>query len=170
MADSKATISERRRERVALAKQWTTIGDGVEVLTVKQVAARLAVSPKTVYEWLADPDASKARTRRHEQRRVCPSCGAATSPPPVGEDDRCCRRCAQREWTPERIVAVLRDARQELRRIPTSTDFHRGHATRRGGSALEFYDRVGLNHAVVARVFGSWSKAIAAAFDDASTR
>lgn len=165
MPESKATISRRRRERAAAAQQWTTFGDGNRVWSVKEVAAHFGVSPKTVYEWLADPDASKARDRRGRYVGACPSCGAPTSPPAAGDTARSCRKCAHPpDWTPESVVSVLRAARDELGRVPTSLDFHRGKATRRGPQAVEFCDRFPLNSRAVASVFGSWPAAIAAAF------
>lgn len=160
--------SRRRRERVATAQQWVaTSPEHERGDTIKAIAAHFDVKPKTVYEWLADPDGSRARERKLSYRSACPNCGADTSPPAADEEARLCRRCAHpSEWTREAIVAALQDAERELGRRPTSTNFNRTHVTRRGVEALARYERVGLDQAVMRRVFGSWPAAIVAAFPD----
>lgn len=159
--------SRRRRERVAAAREWVTTEharDRADV--IREIAAHFDVKPKTVYGWLADPDGSRARERKLTYRGVCPNCGAATSPPPPGEAGKPCRSCAHpSRWTEKQIIAALRDAQRELGRVPTSTDFNRTHTARRGPEALARYERIGLDQAVVGRVFGSWPAAIAAAFN-----
>lgn len=167
MTQVKSERSRRRRERVAAAQQWVAAAPERERGdTIKAIAAHFDVKPKTVYGWLADPDGSRARERKLTYRSACPNCGADTSPPAADEEARRCRRCAHPSgWTRDTIVAALRDAERDFGRRPKSTDFNRAHAARRGPDALARYERVGLNQAVIARVFGSWPDAVAAAFD-----
>lgn len=154
-----------RQERAKLAVRLVSVGDDTGTIwTVPEVAAHFGRSPKTVYAWLTDVDGSKARIRKRRYQGHCPSCHAPTSPTPAGEPGRLCVCCAHPpEWTRDAIVAVLRDARQQLGRVPTSTDFHRGHATRRGGAALELFEHYGLDQSTVKRIFGSWAAAAAEA-------
>ena len=96
---------------------------------------------------------------------VCRGCGAYTQPRNgKGDAYAYCKAChpgaIERRWTRERVVEAMLDWRRRYGRLPSSYDWSRTHASRRGGEALRR-----LNHgcwpsaSVVTAVWGSWSAA-----------
>jgi hypothetical protein len=100
---------------------------------------------------------------------VCRGCGAYTRPR-NGKGDAyayskaCHPGAIKRRWTAERVLDATCDWRAHYGRLPSSYDWSRTHARRRGGEAL-----ARLAHgkwpaaSVVTRLFGSWSGARAVA-------
>ena len=114
------------------------------------------------------------RARRRGRSRpatqgVCRGCGAYTQPRNgKGDAYAYCKAChpgaIERRWTQERVLDAMRAWRELHGRLPSSYDWSRTHARRRGGEALERL----ANHewpsaTVVTHVFGSWAVARAAA-------
>jgi hypothetical protein len=96
---------------------------------------------------------------------VCRGCGAYTHPRNgKGDAYAYCKAChpgaIERRWTRERVVEAMLDWRRRYGKLPSSYDWSRTHARRRGGEALRR-----LNHgcwpsaSVVTAVWGSWSAA-----------
>jgi hypothetical protein len=95
---------------------------------------------------------------------VCRGCGAYTQPR-NGKGDayaycKACHPCAiQRRWTRER-VAAMGQWLDRFGRLPSSYDWSRTHARRRGGEALRCLEAGEWPPAsVVTSVFGSWAAA-----------
>jgi hypothetical protein len=91
-------------------------------------------------------------------------CGAYTQPRNgKGDAYACCSAChpgaIERRWTRERVVEAMRDWRRRYRRLPSSYDWSRTHARRRGEEALErLADGVWPAASVVTRLFGTWAR------------
>ena len=119
-----------------------------------------------------DPTGEKARAVKARYRGRCRSCGAITSPRNGKHDAHVyCHRCrpgaAAPQWTRERVRDALRRWAERYGRAPSSYDWSRTHARRRGEQALR---RLDLDDrpapATVAKLYGSWSRALADAFAD----
>jgi len=72
---------------------------------------------------------------------VCRGCGAYTQPRNgKGDAYRYCKRChpgaIQPQWTRELVVSAMLDWRERYGRLPSSYDWSRAHAQRRGGDFL----------------------------------
>ncbi len=162
-------VVERRRA-VALARHYREF----EGLSIRQIADRLGRSPATMKAYLYDPTGEKARgvKARGVKARyvgVCRGCGAHTQPR-NGKGDACsyCKRChpgaIKRRWTQELVISAMRAWRERYGRWPSSYDWSRTHARRRGEQALR---RLAGGHwpaaSVVTVVFGSWAVAHQAA-------
>jgi hypothetical protein len=100
---------------------------------------------------------------------VCRGCGAYTQPRNgKGDAYAYCKAChpgaIERRWTEELVILAMLDWRERYGRLPSSYDWSRTHACRRGGHALE---RLAGGHwpaaSVVSGVFGSWAVARQAA-------
>jgi hypothetical protein len=77
----------------------------------------------------------------------------------------------ERRWTRERVLDAMLRWTTRYGRLPSSYDWSRTHARRRGGEALErLSDRNWPSASVVPNVFGIWAKARAAADHGASAR
>jgi len=96
-------------------------------------------------------------------------CGAYTQPRNgKGDAYAYCKAChpgaIERRWTSERVLDAMRAWRDLHDQLPTSYDWSRTHARRRGGEALV---RLGTDEwpaaSVVTRLFGTWSTARALA-------
>jgi hypothetical protein len=79
-----------------------------------------------------------------------------------------CKAChpgaIERRWTRERVLDTMRIWLERYGRLPSSYDWSRTHARRRGGRALErLEDGDWPPASVVADVCGSWEAARAAA-------
>jgi len=78
-----------------------------------------------------------------------------------------CKRChpgtAKASWTQDRVLDAMRVWRARYGRLPSSYDWSRTHARRRGGQAL---DRLTTgtwpSASVVSALFGTWGAARAA--------
>jgi hypothetical protein len=73
---------------------------------------------------------------------VCRGCGAYTQPRNgKGDAYAYCEPCrpgvVERRWTPERLLGAMREWRARYGRLPSSYDWSRTHARRRGGEPLK---------------------------------
>ena len=100
---------------------------------------------------------------------VCRGCGAYTQPRNgKGDAYGYCKRChpgaIERQWTRELVIAAMLEWRERYGRLPSSYDWSRTHARRRGEQALR---RLADGHwpaaSVVSVVFGGWALARQAA-------
>jgi hypothetical protein len=164
---------EERRRAVALAYHYRE----AEGLSIAQIAHRLGRAPATIKAYFYDPTGEKARAVKARYQGVCRGCGAYTQPRNgKGDAYRYCKRChpgaAQRKWTQELVAAAVLDWLRRYGRLPSSYDWSRTQARRRGGIALKR-----LNEgkwppvSVFGELFGSWQEArgVAAAAARADT-
>ena len=157
-------VAERRRA-VALACHFRE----AEGLSIAQIAARLGRSPATVKAYFYDPTGEKARAVKARYQGVCRGCGAYTQPRNgKGDAYAYCKAChpgaIERRWTQERVVEAMLEWRRRYGRLPSSYDWSRTHARRRGGEAVERLTRDDWPAAsVVGNLFGTWAAARAAA-------
>ena len=100
---------------------------------------------------------------------MCRGCGAYTQPRNgKGDAYTHCKRChpgaIERRWTREEVLAAMGEWRERYGGLPSSYDWSRTHARRRGGEALRRLDAGEWPSAtVVTKVCGSWAAARAAA-------
>ncbi|MGZ6589299.1 MAG: helix-turn-helix domain-containing protein [Solirubrobacteraceae bacterium] len=157
-------VLERRRA-VALAQHYREF----EGLSIRQIADRLGRSPATVKVYFYDPTGEKARAVKARYHGVCRGCGAYTQPRNgKGDAYAYCKRCHPgaigRKWTRELLISAMLEWRERYGRLPSSYDWSRTHARRRGGEALErLAERDWPAASVVTRLFGTWPAARAAA-------
>ena len=157
-------VLERRRA-VALARHYRDF----EGLSIRQIADRLGRLPATVKAYFYDPTGQKARAVKARYVGVCRGCGAYTQPRNgKGDAYAYCKAChpgaIKRRWTTERVLDAMCDWRARYGRLPTSYDWSRTHARRRGGEALERLSTGDWPSAgVVTAVYGSWKAARVAA-------
>jgi len=153
-------VIERRRA-VALARHFRE----AEGLSIKQIADRLGRSPATVKAYFYDPTGEKARAVKARYVGVCRGCGAYTQPRNgKGDAYRFCKAChpgaIKRRWTHELVLDAMREWQERYGGLPSSYDWSRTHARRRGGEAIKRLDRREWPSAsVVSRLFGSWAAA-----------
>jgi AraC-like DNA-binding protein len=157
-------VAERRRA-VALARHFRE----VEGLSIAQIADRLGRSAATVKAYFYDPTGEKARAVKARYVGVCRGCGAYTQPRNgKGDAYAYCKRChpgaSQRRWTRELVISAMLEWRDRYGRWPSSYDWSRTHARRRGEHALR---RLARGHwpaaSVVTAVFETWAAARQAA-------
>src|SRR5205823_13332802 len=106
-------------------------------LSVAQIADRLARSAATVKAYLYDPTGAKARAVKARYQGVCRGCGAYTQPRNgKGDAYAYCKRChpgaIKRRWTRELVIAAMLAWCEHYGRLPSSYDWSRTHARRRG--------------------------------------
>jgi AraC-like DNA-binding protein len=161
-------VSERRRA-AQLARHYRDQED----LTIAEIARRLGRAEGTVKAYLYDPIGEKAREVKARYRGVCRGCGAPTSARNgKGDAYAYCKRChlgaIARHWTRERSREAMRAWRACYGTTPSSYDWSRSHARRRGGEALKRL-RAGEWPApsTVIDLYGSWAAAVADAFGGA---
>ena len=160
-------VLERRRA-VALARHFRE----AEGLSIRQIADRLGRSPATIKAYFCDPNGDKARAVKARYVGVCRGCGAYTQPRNgKGDAYAYCKACHPgaigRRWTRPRVLEAMREWRLRHGRLPSSYDWSRTHARRRGGEALERLRQGDWPSAsVVTRVLGSWAAARAQAESD----
>jgi AraC-like DNA-binding protein len=162
-------VVERRRA-VALARHYRE----AEGLSIAQIAERLGRSPATIKAYFYDPTGEKARAVKARYVGVCRGCGAYTQPRNgKGDAYAYCKAChpgaIERRWTHDRVLDAMRAWRARYGRLPSSYDWSRTHARRRGGEALERLSGGDWPSAsIVTRVFGTWvvARAEAAAHAD----
>lgn len=174
MASGPATaldrVSERRRA-AALARHYRD----AEQLSVAEIARRLGRAPATVKAYLYDPTGEKAKAVKARYRGYCRQCGADTSPRNgKGDAYLYCRRCrpgaAASKWTRERVRDAMRAWAELYGRAPTSYDWSRTHARRRGAQAMRRLERGECpSPATVSGVYGTWAAALSDAFDVCKT-
>ena len=169
MADTTSTagmgrVLERCRA-VALARHYREF----EGLSIRQIADRLGRSPATIEAYFYDPTGEKARAVKARYVGVCRGCGAYTQPRNgKGDAYAYCKAChpgaIERRWSRERVLAAMIEWRSRYGRLPSSYDWSRTHATRRGGESLA---RLAGGEwpapSVVTRRFGTWAAARAVA-------
>jgi AcrR family transcriptional regulator len=157
-------VLERRRA-VALARHYREF----EGLSIRQIADHLGRSPATVKAYFYDPTGEKARAVKARYVGLCRGCGAYTQPRNgKGDAYAYCKRChpgaTERRWTRERVLDAMLAWQTRCGRPPSSYDWSRSHARRRGEQALERLPRGEWPAAsVVTRLFGTWSAARAEA-------
>jgi len=157
-------VAERRRA-VALARHYREF----EALSNGEIAERLGRSVATVKAYFYDPTGDKARSVKARYVGVCRGCGAYTQPRNgKGDAYAYCKRChpgaIERQWTRERVLVAMGEWRSRHGRLPTSYDWSRTHARRRGGEALERLSHgVWPAASVVTALFGTWAAAREAA-------
>ena len=94
-----------------------------EGLSIRQIADRLGRSPRTVRAYFYDPTGEKARAVKARYVGVCRGCGAYTQPcNGKGDAHAYCKAChpgaIERRWTPERVLAAMRDWLGRYGRLP----------------------------------------------------
>jgi hypothetical protein len=157
-------VLERRRA-VALARHYREF----EGLSIRQIADRLGRSSATVKAYFYDPTGEKARAVKARYQGVCRGCGAYTQPRDgKGDAYAYCKAChpgaIERRWSRERVLAGMAEWRSRYGRLPTSYDWSRAHARRRGGDALaRLAEGEWPAASAVTRLFGTWSAARAVA-------
>jgi hypothetical protein len=102
-------VAERRRT-VAHARHYRE----AEGMSIAQTAEGLGRAPATIKGYFYDPTGEKARAVKRGYQGVCRGCGAPTR---------------TRDWVRE----AMHEWRQRYGRPPSSTDWSRTHARRRGG-------------------------------------
>jgi hypothetical protein len=99
---------------------------------------------------------------------VCRGCGAYTQPRNgKGDAYAYCKAChpgaIKPRWTRELVLEAMREWQERYGRLPSSYDWSRTHALRRGGQALTRLDSGTWPPAsVVSKRFGSWAAVRAA--------
>ena len=157
-----------RRKAAALARHYRD----EEGLSIAQIAGRLGCAEATVKAYLYDPTGEKARAVKARYLGLCRGYGAYTQPRNgKGDAYAYCKAChpgaIERHWTRTRVLEAMREWRLRHGRVPTSYDWSRTHARRRGGKALERLEQGDWPSAsVVTSVLGSWATARAQAERD----
>ncbi|MGO9497794.1 MAG: hypothetical protein ACLQA5_13970 [Solirubrobacteraceae bacterium] len=160
-------VRERRRA-AALARHYRD----EEGLSIAEIARRLGRAAATVKAYLYDPTGDKARAVKRRYQGVCRGCGAQTAARGgKGDAYAYCKSCHPGAIAPTRTREWVRDAMHEWRqrygRPPSSTDWSRTHARRRGGEALKrFQARDWPAPSTVIDIYGSWPTAHTDAFPD----
>lgn len=159
-------VVERRRA-AALARHFRD----AEGLSIAQIAERLGRSPATIKAYFYDPTGQKARAVKARYVGLCRGCGAYTQPRNgMGDAYAYCKHChpgaIERLWTRQRVLDAMLEWRSRYGRLPSSYDWSRTHAHRRGGGQLA---RLVAGHwpaaTTVIGVYGSWKAARTAAAD-----
>ncbi|MGZ5252748.1 MAG: sigma factor-like helix-turn-helix DNA-binding protein [Caldimonas sp.] len=125
-------VTERRRA-AQLARHYRD----QEGLSIAEIARRLGRAEATIKTYLFDPTGDKARAVKARYRGVCRGCGAPTAPRNgKGDAYAYCKRChpgaIAPEWTRERVREAMRSWRARYGAAPSSYDWSRTHARRRG--------------------------------------
>jgi hypothetical protein len=157
-------VVERRRA-VALARHYRD----AEGMSIRPIADRLGRSPATIKAYFYDPTGEKARAVKARYQGLCRGCGADTQPRNgKGDAYAYCKAChpgaIERRWTPELVNEAMRSWRARYGQLPSSYDWSRTHARRRGGEALVRLSKGDWPSAsAVAGIYGTWRAARAAA-------
>jgi transposase len=137
-SNTSATAGDRvveRRRAVSLARHYRE----AEGLSIAQIAQRLGRSPATIKAYFYDPTGEKARAVKARYVGVCRGCGAYTQPR-NGKGDAyayykaCHPGAIERRWTADQVLAAMLEWQVRYGRLPSSYDWSRTHARRRGGS------------------------------------
>jgi len=167
MATNSERVEERRRA-VQLARHYRE----AEGLSIAQIAQRLGRSPATVKAYFYDPTGEKAKAVKDRYQGVCRGCGAPTRPRNgKGDAYAYCKSChpgaIAPKWTRERVRTAMRRWRDRYGKLPSSYDWSRTHARRRGGQALaRLSEGDWPAPATVTELYGSWAAAHATALGD----
>ena len=114
----------------------------------------------------------KARAVKARYVGICRGCGAYTQPRNgKGDAYAYCKAChpgaIERRWTRRRVLDAVLEWRRRYGQPPSSDDWSRTHARRRGGEPLERLSAGNWPSAsAVTGVYGSWTAARAAAADE----
>ena len=136
-----------------------------EGLSIREIADRLGRSPATVKAYFYDPTGEKARAVKARYQGVCRGCGAYTQPRNgKGDAYAYCKAChpgaIEPRWSRERVVDAMRAWHELHGRLPTSYDWSRTHARRRGDEALaRLTSGQWPSASVVTMLFGGWRAA-----------
>ena len=120
----------------------------------------------------ADPTGEKAQAVKRRYQGMCRGCGGPTTARKgKGDAHEYCKRCHPGAIAPTRTRDWVRDAMHEWRqrygRPPSSTDWSRTHAVRRGGEALRrLRDGDWPPPSTVIGLYGTWAAARADAFSE----
>ena len=112
-----------------------------------------------------DPTGKKARTVKRGYQGVCRGCGAPTTARGgKGDAYEYCKSCHPGAIAPTRtrdwVRGAMHEWRQRYGRPPSSTDWSRTHARRRGGEAIErLRARDWPAPSTVIDIYGSWRAA-----------
>ena len=161
-------VKERRRA-AQLARHYRD----QEGLTIAEIARRLGRAEATVKAYLYDPTGEKAREVKARYQGACRGCGAPTSARNgKGDAYEYCKRCRPgaiaQNWTRERVREAMRAWQTRYCSPPSSYDWSRTHASRRGRQARKRLEEGEWPAAsTVNEVYGSWAAARADAFPDA---
>ena len=115
------------------------------------------------------PTGEKARAVKARYVGVCRGCGAYTQPRNgKGDAYPYCKGChpgaIARRWSRQGVLDAMREWQVLFDRLPSSYDWSRTHARRRGGPALERLAKGEWPAAsVVTDLFGTWAAARTAA-------
>ena len=160
-------VAERRRA-VQLARHYRE----AEGLSIAQIAQRLGRSPATVKAYFYDPTGEKAKAVKARYQGVCRGCGAPTQPRNgKGDAYAHCKRChpgaIAPRWTRARVREAMRAWRDLYGRLPSSYDWSRTHAHRRGAAAVaRLAEGDWPAPGTVTDVYGTWAAARADADTD----
>jgi AraC-like DNA-binding protein len=160
-------VTERRRA-AALARHYRD----AEGLSIQEIARRLGRAPATVKGYLYDPTGEKAREVKARYRGVCRGCGAPTAARNgKGDAYAHCWRCrpgaAAPRWTRALVREAMRAWQSRYGTAPSSYDWSRTHAQRRGGEAIaRLHDGDWPAPGTVTDLYGTWAAARADAFPD----
>src|SRR5205085_7303726 len=130
-------VAERRRAAL-LARHYRD----QENLTIAEIARRLGRAEATVKAYLYDPTGEKAREVKARYVGVCRGCGAYTQPRNgKGDAYAYCNAChpgaIEIRWSRPRVLDAMLRWSTRYGRLPSSYDWSRTHARRRGGEPLE---------------------------------
>jgi hypothetical protein len=160
-------VAERQRA-VALARHYRE----AEGLSIAQISERLGRAPATIKSYFYDPSGEKAGAVKARYQGVCRGCGAATQPRNgKGDAYAYCNSChpgaAIRRVTRGDVRDAMRRWRWQYGAAPSSYDWSRTHARRRGGEAMARLDGgVWPAPATVIDLYGTWAAARVDAFPD----
>jgi AraC-like DNA-binding protein len=152
---------EERRRAVAIARHLRAS----EGLSIAQIAARLGRSEATVKGYFYDPTGAKAKAVKARYQGSCRQCGAPTQARGgKGDAYAYCKNChpgaIKARWTRELVLEAMRAWRDRYGRAPSSYDWSRTHARRRGPDALaRLQERDWPTPATVSDLFGTWAQA-----------
>jgi hypothetical protein len=142
-------------------------------LKLREIAATMGVAKSTVGAWLNDPDGSKLAARKDGYRGTCEGCGKRTdgSAGP-GNAPSLCRVCgpkARAKWSPETLIAKVREWVGLYGETPTAYDWcpslADGNNCKNAAAVRERFEAGDWPNSATAKEYfdGSWSDLIEAA-------
>jgi hypothetical protein len=152
-----ARVEERRRA-AAFARHYRD----AEELSITEIAGPLGRSPATVKAYLYDSTGARAREVKARYQGVCRGCGNPTQPRNgKGDAYEFCKRChpgaIAARWTRDGVREAMLTWRDRYGGLPSSYEWSRTHARRRGGPALErLREGDWPSPATVTELYGSW--------------
>jgi hypothetical protein len=152
---------EQRRRAAAVARHYRD----VEGLSIAEIARRLGRAPATVKAYLYDPTGAKARAVKARYRGICRGCGNPTQPRNgKGDAYEYCKNCRPgaiaARWTRDRVRDAMLAWRDRFGKLPTSYEWSRTHAQRRGAHALgRLRDGDWPSPGTVTDLYGTWAAA-----------